>query len=171
MRISGGKDAKDVKKMRSLMMANLLFDGAIGLVPFFGDIADTIFKCNTRNAVLLELLLTKRARKEAAALDSFEKPAQDRHVGTSHPTTDAHPDQSLNLTSSSLPHQRHDPPPAVNKAVITGTTASKSASKIQHLMLIKEWINGFRRGSGGAGDLEKAEGTLDPHTRAEMVDR
>lgn len=176
MRISGGKDAKDVKKMRSLMFGNLLFDGAIGLVPVFGDIADTIFKCNTRNAVLLELLLTKRARKEAAALDSSEKSAQDRHVGTSNLgtsnlTTDAHPNQSSNLTASSLPPQRHNPPPAVNKPVITSSRAARSAWKKQQVMLIKDWFNGFRRGSRGERDVEKAEGTLDSHTRADVVDR
>lgn len=165
MRISGGKDAKDVKKMRSLMIANLIFDGAIGLVPFFGDIADTIFKCNTRNVVLLEHLLTKRARKEAGALDSSEKLAQDRHVGTSHPNTDARPDKSSNPTSaSSSPPQQHESPRAANRVVVTGPTPSTSAWTKHHLTVIKEWFNGFRRGSREE-DVEKAEGPSDPRAR------
>ena len=42
------------------MQMNMLIDFAIGLVPFIGDIADAIYKCNTRNVVLLEKELRKR---------------------------------------------------------------------------------------------------------------
>ena len=165
MRISGGKDAKDVKKMRSLMMANLVFDAAIGLVPVVGDIADTVFKCNTRNAILLELLLTKRARKEAGALDSSEKRAQDRRVDASNPNTDAHLAKSSNPTSaSSSPPQQHDSTLPANRAVITGPTSSTS-SGTKHLTVIKGWLNGFRKGSR-ENDVEKAEGPSDPRARA-----
>lgn len=165
MQISGGKDAKDVKKMRSLMMANLLFDGAIGLVPFFGDIADTIFKCNTRNAILLEHLLTKRARKEAGALDSSEKVAQDRRVGTSKPNTDAHPAKNSNPTSaSSSPTQPHESPRPADREVTAGPTSSSSWTK-HHLTQIQGWLSGFRKQSK-EDDVEKAEGSSDPHLRA-----
>ena len=42
------------------MQLNMLIDFAIGLVPFLGDIADAIYKCNTKNVVLLERELRKR---------------------------------------------------------------------------------------------------------------
>lgn len=43
------------------MLMNLAFDFIIGLVPFLGDIADAIYKCNTKNYILLEKELVKRA--------------------------------------------------------------------------------------------------------------
>jgi len=42
------------------MQLNIAIDFAIGLVPFLGDIADAIYKCNTKNVVLLEKELRKR---------------------------------------------------------------------------------------------------------------
>lgn len=168
MRISGGKDAKDVKKMRNLMMANLIFDGAIGLVPFLGDIADTIFKCNTRNVVLLEHLLTKRARKAAGAIDSSEKLPQDRRIATSSSNKGVHPAKSSNPTSaSSSPPQQHEPSHPANNVVITGPTVSKSSWTKHHLTIVKEWFNGFRQVSKEA-DVEKAEGLSDHHARAQI---
>ncbi len=36
--------------IQSRMYFNIMLDFAIGLVPFLGDIADAIFRANTRNA-------------------------------------------------------------------------------------------------------------------------
>lgn len=44
----------------SKMQLNMIIDFAMGLVPFLGDIADAIYKCNTKNVVLLEKELRKR---------------------------------------------------------------------------------------------------------------
>lgn len=65
--VEGGLPA-DIK---SLMMFNIIIDFAIGLVPFLGDIADALFRANTRNAVILEKHLRK---KGAAALQAQGKP-------------------------------------------------------------------------------------------------
>jgi len=48
-------------KMR--MVFNMAVDFGIGLVPFVGDIADALYKCNTRNVVLLEKELRDRGQK------------------------------------------------------------------------------------------------------------
>lgn len=48
-------------KMR--MVLNMAIDFGIGLVPFIGDIADAVYKCNTKNVVLLEKELRERGRK------------------------------------------------------------------------------------------------------------
>lgn len=45
------------------MKMNIAIDFAIGLVPFIGDIADAMYKCNTRNVVLLEKELRERGRR------------------------------------------------------------------------------------------------------------
>lgn len=52
---------KSSTKMR--MQMNIVIDFAIGLVPFLGDLCDAAFKCNTRNAVLLEEELRERGKK------------------------------------------------------------------------------------------------------------
>jgi len=49
--------------VRAKMQMNLAIDFIIGIVPFIGDIADAFYKCNTRNAVLLENELRKRGEK------------------------------------------------------------------------------------------------------------
>ena len=52
-------------QLYSRMMLNIVFDFVIGLVPFIGDLADAVYKCNTRNAILLEKYLRdKKAKRE-----------------------------------------------------------------------------------------------------------
>lgn len=57
--IDGGLPAR----LRSTMMINVIIDFVIGLVPFIGDLADAVYKCNTRNAVILEKHLRQRGAK------------------------------------------------------------------------------------------------------------
>ena len=49
--------------IRMRMLFNVVLDFVIGLVPFVGDLADAMYKCNTRNAVLLEDYLKKKGQK------------------------------------------------------------------------------------------------------------
>lgn len=49
--------------LRMMMMINVLIDFVIGLVPFIGDIVDAVYKCNTRNAVILEKHLREKGAK------------------------------------------------------------------------------------------------------------
>lgn len=42
------------------MLLNILLDFVVGLVPFIGDLADAAYKCNTRNAIILENYLRER---------------------------------------------------------------------------------------------------------------
>ena len=46
--------------LRAKMMFNIALDFGLGLIPILGDIADAVFRANTRNAWLLEVYLTKR---------------------------------------------------------------------------------------------------------------
>ncbi|KAL1880490.1 hypothetical protein VTK73DRAFT_5877 [Phialemonium thermophilum] len=50
--------------LRSRMVFNVFLDFLLGLVPFIGDIADAVYRANTRNAWLLEVYLTKKAEAE-----------------------------------------------------------------------------------------------------------
>lgn len=49
--------------VKTKMMFNIVLDFAIGLVPFLGDLADAVFRANTRNAVELEKFLRKKGAK------------------------------------------------------------------------------------------------------------
>ena len=100
MKVTPGKDRD---KLRATMVMNIIIDFVIGLVPFLGDIADTFFRCNTRNAVALEKMLNARVKaldKRAGALtdngrvhevgsEEVLPPAYEesdrRHVAGAHP--------------------------------------------------------------------------------------
>ncbi|PGH36901.1 hypothetical protein GX50_00135 [[Emmonsia] crescens] len=49
--------------IRMRMLLNVVIDFFIGLIPFIGDLADAVYKCNTRNAVILERLLKERGEE------------------------------------------------------------------------------------------------------------
>ena len=51
------------KDVQAKMMINIILDFGIGLVPFLGDLADALFRANTRNAVVLEKYLRQQGAK------------------------------------------------------------------------------------------------------------
>lgn len=48
------------KALETEMMANVMFDFGIGLIPIVGDFINVLYKCNSRNFVLLEKHLVKK---------------------------------------------------------------------------------------------------------------
>lgn len=50
--------------LKNRMYLNVAADFAIGLVPLLGDIADALYKANSRNTWLLEDYLVKKAAAE-----------------------------------------------------------------------------------------------------------
>lgn len=48
------------KTLETEMMANVMFDFGIGLIPIVGDLINVLYKCNSRNFVLLEKHLVKK---------------------------------------------------------------------------------------------------------------
>ena len=55
-------------KTESKMIFNIALDGAIGLIPVLGDVADTFFRCNTRNLKELERFLEKKGEESFAGV-------------------------------------------------------------------------------------------------------
>lgn len=106
--VEGGLPA-DVK---SKMMFNIVVDFAVGLVPFIGDLADALFRANTKNAVLLEKHLRQKGLKALKA--------QGRTSPMEDPTDPAAYDQILT--------EENGPPPAYsnNQAPRTGTQVPSS---------------------------------------------
>ncbi|KAJ4116232.1 hypothetical protein NW768_011021 [Fusarium equiseti] len=59
MKVDGGLPTS----VKGKMVFNVLVDFVVGLVPFAGDLVDAAYKCNTRNAALLESHLREEGRK------------------------------------------------------------------------------------------------------------
>jgi len=81
--VEGGLPAS----VKSKMMFNIVLDFGIGLVPFLGDIADALFRANTRNAVELEKYLRQKGAQALKAqgqrtppLDPTDPEEFDRHT-------------------------------------------------------------------------------------------
>lgn len=49
------------KTLYGRMMWNIMVDFGVGLIPFLGDIADALYRANTRNAWLLDAYLSEKA--------------------------------------------------------------------------------------------------------------
>ncbi|CAO3683572.1 unnamed protein product [Umbelopsis ramanniana] len=62
------------------MLINVVIDFSLGLIPILGDVMDIFYKCNTRNAVLLEEFLMTRRRDQM--LKDQGKLPEDHLVGT-----------------------------------------------------------------------------------------
>lgn len=69
------------------MWLNIILDFAVGLIPFVGDMADAVFKANTRNAIVLE----KHLRKKGA--DALKAQGQSHNI--SDPSDPAEFDQNI----------------------------------------------------------------------------
>ncbi len=64
VRSCAGIDGGLPQMLRARMMFNVALDFGLGLVPVLGDLADAVFRANTRNAWLLEVYLTKKAEAQ-----------------------------------------------------------------------------------------------------------
>lgn len=62
----------------SRMYFNVMLDFGLGLVPFLGDVADAVFRANTRNAWILEEYLIQRAEEQQK--QGIEGPGSGRPV-------------------------------------------------------------------------------------------
>lgn len=58
--IEGGLPAT----LRSKMMFNVAMDFGIGLIPLVGDFVNILYKCNSRNFILLEKYLVEKYSKQ-----------------------------------------------------------------------------------------------------------
>ena len=64
-KVSGGLDAGT----RNKMLMNVVLEVIIGFTPVLGNFADIFFRCNTKNAALLEEMLKKRVDKAILQAD------------------------------------------------------------------------------------------------------
>lgn len=80
------------------MLFNIFLDFIVGLIPFLGDVVDAIFRCNTRNAILLEEHLREKGRKNL------------RDAGQPIPSADPSDPVEFDRRESNLPSSRQPSP-------------------------------------------------------------
>ena len=97
------------------MYFNIILDFGIGLVPFLGDVADALFRANTRNAVILEKHLRK---KGAAALK-----AQGQVIPAIDPSDPDEYDRQMN--------EQHGPPPEYTAGPTTRQSTAQQSRQVQ----------------------------------------
>lgn len=115
--ISKGKDGM---RLQAIMYRNLTIDFAIGLVPIVGDIVDTLYRCNTKNAQALEDLLIARVALTQKANQEIEKTgkvhrAPVQPIDVSEPRPDLPPQYESSTHSSA-----HGPPIKGQRSKSTG---------------------------------------------------
>lgn len=85
--------------IKTRMMFNIIIDFVIGLVPFLGDLADAVYRANTRNAMLLEEHLREKGKKYL------------RQSGQPMPAIDpSSPEEYDRIQNSNSPDPRSQPP-------------------------------------------------------------
>ncbi|KAF9875636.1 PH domain-containing protein [Colletotrichum karsti] len=120
--------------VKSKMLFNIVVDFAIGLVPFVGDIVDAAFRCNTKNAVLLEEYLREQGKKnlrrsgaplpavDPSEADEFDRwdddrsppeyvedePRRNGHMSSGRGGSRRHPDEARTPTTPARAKTRDD---------------------------------------------------------------
>lgn len=128
------------------MMLNVVVDFLIGLVPFLGDIADALFKCNTRNAILLEKHLRE---KGARALAKGDK--QQRRVADPSAAEEFDRYEDGLLTDSSNRREQNASGARTNTRVTEPARPEPARTKKENRSS-KGWFGGARQPEG---DLER----------------
>ena len=123
-KIDGGLPNDIVNKM----IMNLVLDFAIGLMPFLGDLADTIFQCNVRNAKLLEAYLSQQgeARLRAQPAAASSSGTNSRPVEPVITKAQVHPQQPMTDPVGPPPVYERDTP-VQNKTRRSSTTAKQTS--------------------------------------------
>lgn len=104
--------------VKSKMLFNIILDFGIGLVPFLGDIADALFRANTRNAVELEKFLREKGAKALKSQgqivppvdptdpDEFDRQMREEH-GPPPQYTTAPPGQGIQVSKNGSGRSGH----------------------------------------------------------------
>jgi len=137
--VEGGLPA-DVK---SKMYINIILDFGIGLIPFLGDVADAVFRANTKNAVILEKYLRQKGAK---ALKDQGRPAP-----AIDPSDPDEFDRVLREENGPPPSYSSDPP------IGRGRTTQESVPEDRS----RGWFSGF----GSKRRQPDVERGSEPHRR------
>jgi len=144
--IEGGLPAD----VRMKMYINIMLDFAVGLVPFVGDLADALFRANTRNAIVLEKHLRAKGAKALKA--------QGQAALAVDPTDPDEYDRQLR-------EERGPPPPYTGPSTVSGARGAEGEAQGQaqstHGQVSQSKKGGWFSGFGGKKkqpDVERGHG-------------
>lgn len=129
------------QRIYTMMLVNVIIDLVIGFIPFVGDLADAIYKCNTRNAIILEKYLREKSAKQERA-QSKKGTQQQIPVDLSIPeefdryeveTTDQPPHYEENELSGVRNAARNDRP---------GPSPPRNATLPRNNRRVRPWFGG-----------------------------
>jgi len=134
--VEGGLPA-DVK---AKMVFNIIIDFFIGLVPFLGDVADAVFRANTKNAAELEKYLRKKGasnlKAQGAAVPAIDPSDPDEYDRMMRAELGAPPVYTTDAPTQQPPMRQTNSvrQPSTTTHTTTTTTAQKSGGG---------WFSGF----------------------------
>lgn len=153
MKISGSSKS-DARWVKGRMYTNIAINFGIGLFPVLGDIADIFYRCNCKNADLLEDLLYRRVKQALKA--SREKSA----VKIENPNnTAANPSQKPEVVLETPPRRDHTVRAAKGSVVEGLATPTRVAVK-PGLAGSRRYFGSDRKGSAREPDVEQGEAGL-----------
>jgi len=133
--IEGGLPANVQMKMH----INIVFDFGIGLVPILGDIADALFRANTRNAVVLEKYLREKGAK------ALKAQGQSQHIVD--PTDPEEFDRQMLLENGPPPQYSATPPATLGTQIHHNRDEQTMSPAHSHAANEKQssswWFGGF----------------------------
>ncbi|PHH77200.1 hypothetical protein CDD80_816 [Ophiocordyceps camponoti-rufipedis] len=138
------------------MILNVAFDFAIGLVPFLGDLADAVFKANTRNCLLLEQHLREKGKKEIRK-SGLPLPAVDPSSAEEYDKT------ALDISPSETPPRR---PSAATPSRMEHVESRPSAPAESQGRKGRGWFS-WNKSRPRPHDVETGEGAGRVHTSDE----
>ncbi|KAJ5636130.1 uncharacterized protein N7484_009443 [Penicillium longicatenatum] len=132
-------------RLRYMMLVNVIIDFVIGLVPFIGDIADAVYKCNTRNAVLLEKHLRDKGAKALSRQNSSTRRSERRVQEVDHSLPDEYDKQESGVVGDSPPtYQEHGSGRNMAEAS-THPTRPPPAKQTRSNRTVAKWFGGASR--------------------------
>jgi hypothetical protein len=140
------------------MLMNVVLDCVIGFIPFIGDIADAIYKCNTRNAILLEKHLRDKTNKidKARAKNGHPTGQAQRPVDLSLPEEfDKYEEGSLPEPASYTEAPLSEPTPTRRGIEMRGPTEPLPAHNPGSSRRDASWFSGRKQKQS---DLESGGG-------------
>lgn len=153
VRTAEGIDGGLPMALKHRMRFNVALDFAVGLVPFLGDVADAIYKCNTRNAILLERHLRTRGKKNL------------EHAGRTPPTDDPSLADEFDRTEAQLDEQHGGPSPRYDDRA--HARAGNGASQPARAQTDggRGYFGGSRKERNRDVEMEEGRAPAQPHRR------
>lgn len=153
MKISGSSKS-DARWVKGRMYTNIAINFGIGLFPVLGDIADIFYRCNCKNADLLEDLLYRRVKQALKA--SRENTA----VKIENPNnTAANPSQKPEVVLET-PSRRDHTVHVAKGSVAEGIAPPTRVAVKPVLAGSRRYFGSDRKGSAREPDVERGEAGL-----------